>query len=94
MQGRVYLLSGAGENITVQIGEHAVVMVNAGPAGVSDDVLAAVRRLSRKPIAYLIDSNADMDVVGGSRAAAKPATTRAASPANPRAPPWWGNSMH
>jgi cyclase len=84
VQGRVYLLSGAGENITVQIGDHAVVMVNAGPAGVSDDVVAAVRRLSPRPIEYLIDTNSDPQVVGGSRAVAQTGHNQGGQPGEPK----------
>jgi cyclase len=60
------------------------VLVNAGPAGVSDDVVAALRRLSPKPIQYLIDTNADPDVVGGSRAVAQTGHNQGGQPGEPK----------
>lgn len=60
-----YMIAGAGGNIGVQIGSDGVVMVNAGKEGASDQVLAAVRKLTSLPIRYVIDTNADPDFVGG-----------------------------
>jgi glyoxylase-like metal-dependent hydrolase (beta-lactamase superfamily II) len=62
----VYMLVGAGANVTVQIGDGGVTLVDAGEAGQSDRIVAAVRRLSRKPMRYLITTAADPDKVGGS----------------------------
>ena len=71
VQGRVYVLVGAGNNITVQVGDDAVVLVNAGSAAETSDVMAAVQRLSSKRIAFIIDTSADADDVGGSGQLAK-----------------------
>jgi glyoxylase-like metal-dependent hydrolase (beta-lactamase superfamily II) len=65
VQGRMYLLSGAGANITVQIGDEAIVLVDAGRADMSAEVLRAVRQLSNRPIEFVIDTSADADHVGG-----------------------------
>lgn len=62
---RIYLLHGAGANITVQVGDDGVLLVDTGTADASDKVLAAVRRLTDKPIRYIINTNADADHVGG-----------------------------
>jgi cyclase len=60
-----YLIAGAGANIGAQIGPNGVVLVNAGTAQASGDVVAAVARLTTQPIRYIIDTSADPDVVGG-----------------------------
>src|SRR5215467_15472083 len=56
-----YVIAGAGANIGVQVGEDGVVVVDAGSSAVSPDVLAAIRRLSPKPIRYVIDTGPDAD---------------------------------
>jgi glyoxylase-like metal-dependent hydrolase (beta-lactamase superfamily II) len=60
-----YMIAGAGANIGAQVGPNGVVLVNAGTAQASDDVIAAVARLSPQPIRYIVDTSADPDVVGG-----------------------------
>jgi glyoxylase-like metal-dependent hydrolase (beta-lactamase superfamily II) len=71
VQGNVYLLEGAGANIAAQVGKDGVLLVDSGSAIYSDTVLAAVRRLSDKPIRYILNTNARMDHVGGNEALAK-----------------------
>src|SRR5215469_398637 len=41
VQGRVYMLGGAGANITVQVGDEAVTLIDAGRSEMSEDVLRA-----------------------------------------------------
>jgi glyoxylase-like metal-dependent hydrolase (beta-lactamase superfamily II) len=65
VQGNVYLLAGAGANITMQIGPLGVVVVDTGLARMSDQVLAAIRKLSDKPIQYIINTHADADHTEG-----------------------------
>ena len=67
----VYMLVGAGANVTVQVGEQGVTLVDAGSAGKTDALLAAVRHLSSKPLRYLVDTGPDMDHVGGNTAVVK-----------------------
>ena len=45
VRGNVYLLLGAGGNITVSVGRDGVLMVDAGRAQMTDQVLAAIRQL-------------------------------------------------
>src|SRR6185295_6587897 len=54
-QGNVYMLVGAGSNITVQVGSDGVLVVDAEFAPLSEKVLAAIRTLSKGPIRYLIN---------------------------------------
>jgi glyoxylase-like metal-dependent hydrolase (beta-lactamase superfamily II) len=66
-----YMIVGGGANIGVQIGPNGVVLVNAGTAQASADVIAAVAKLTAEPIRYIIDTSADPDVVGGNANLAK-----------------------
>jgi cyclase len=75
VQGNIYMLVGAGGNITVQTGSDGVLLVDTGLAANSDKVLAAVRSLSDKPIRYIIDTHVHADHVGGNEAIAKSGVT-------------------
>jgi cyclase len=75
VQGNVYMLVGAGGNITVQIGEDGVLLVDTGLASMSDKVFAAVQSLSTKPIRYIIDTHVHADHVGGNESIGKRGST-------------------
>ena len=66
-----YLIAGSGSNIGVQIGADGVVVVDAGSAAMSGEVLEAIKKLTPQPIRYLIDTSADPDHVGGNEALAR-----------------------
>jgi cyclase len=65
VQGNVYLILGAGGNIAVQTGNQGVLLVDTGTAAMSAQVLAAIRKLSDKPIQYIVNTHADPDHTGG-----------------------------
>jgi cyclase len=65
VQGRVHMLVGAGSNITIQLGDNAVVLVDSGLPQMSPQVLAAIRSLSQKPIEFIINTSSDADHTGG-----------------------------
>jgi cyclase len=71
VQGDVYMLVGAGGNITVQTGGDSVTVVDTQFAPMSDKVLAAIRHISSKPIRYIINTSADPDHTGGNENVAK-----------------------
>src|SRR6187551_2549287 len=48
VRGNIYVLQGAGANITVSIGRDGVLMVDSGLASMGDQVLAAIRRLQKQ----------------------------------------------
>jgi cyclase len=48
VRGPIYMLVGAGGNITVSVGADGVMMVDTGLAAMADKVLAAVRELQRE----------------------------------------------
>ena len=65
VQGNVYMIVGAGGNITVQIGDLGVLIVDTGTAAMADKVISAVRKLSSKPIQYVINTHVHPDHTGG-----------------------------
>lgn len=69
----VYMLVGAGANVTAQIGDQGVTLVDAGGSGRTDALIAAVRHLTSKPLRYLIDTGPDADHIGGNAAIVKAA---------------------
>jgi glyoxylase-like metal-dependent hydrolase (beta-lactamase superfamily II) len=71
VQGKVYMISGAGGNIAAQVGDDGVVLVNAGTGKVTDKVVAAVRGLTNKPIRFVLDTAADLDNISGNEGIAK-----------------------
>jgi len=75
VQGNVYLLTGAGGNIAVQVGDAGVLVVDTGVAEMSDKVVAAIRKLSDKPIQYLINTHMHPDHTGGNDAVRKAGLT-------------------
>jgi len=75
VQGDIYMLVGAGGNITVQLGADGVLLVDTGTAPMSDKVLAAIRTLSERPIRYVINTHIHADHTGGNEAIARAGST-------------------
>jgi cyclase len=75
VQGNIYMLVGAGGNITVQIGNQGVLLVDTGLAQNSDKVLAEVSKLSSRKIRYIINTHVHADHTGGNEAIAKAGIT-------------------
>ena len=71
VQGNVYMLTGAGGNVTVQIGPDGVLLVDTQFAPMAPKILAAIRQLTDKPIRYIINTHAHPDHAGGNEALAK-----------------------
>jgi glyoxylase-like metal-dependent hydrolase (beta-lactamase superfamily II) len=63
--GKVYLFAGTGANVVVQAGEEGALFVDTSGASVSDTLVAEVRKLTRRPIRYIINTNGDADHIGG-----------------------------
>jgi cyclase len=66
-----YMIAGAGGNIGVQIGSDGIVLVNSGTAEASDQVLAALKKLTPLPIRYIINADGGRDFVAGNEKLAK-----------------------
>jgi cyclase len=80
VRGNVYLLSGAGGNITLSVGPDGILMVDTGLANMSDKVIAAVNQLAETvatkgltgenvapphPIRFIINTHVHPDHIGG-----------------------------
>jgi len=71
VKGNVYLIAGAGGNITMQVGDQAVVLVDSGFPQYSEQIRAAIRTISKKPIGFIINTTVDRDHTGGNEELAK-----------------------
>ena len=71
----VFMISGAGANITVQFGADGAVVVDAGTAQNADAAVAAIKKITAQPIRYVIDTSVDGDHVGGNEKVAKAGKT-------------------
>jgi glyoxylase-like metal-dependent hydrolase (beta-lactamase superfamily II) len=66
VQDHVYMLAGAGGNVTVQAGPDGVLVVDTQFAQMADKLLAEIARLSGSaPIRYVINTHVHSDHVGG-----------------------------
>jgi len=65
VQGNVWVIIGAGGNITVQATPAGVLMVDTGVAAMSDKVIAAVRTISMGPLRYIINTSEREEYSGG-----------------------------
>jgi cyclase len=70
-----YVIAGAGGNIVMQLGPEGVILVDSGSTGMSDQVLASIRRVTPLPIRYIINTGMDADHVGGNDKLAKAGLT-------------------
>lgn len=65
VQGKVYIVVGAGGNITVQAGDDGILLVDTGLASMSKKVLSAIGTISRRPLRYIINTTEREDHTGG-----------------------------
>src|SRR6266568_1919269 len=75
VQGNVYMIVGAGGNITMQVGDQGILLVDTMYAQLSDKVLAAIRKISNKPIRYIINTHIHPDHTGGNENLRKAGST-------------------
>src|SRR2546422_3571027 len=71
VQGNIYLLAGAGGNITLQVGKDGVLMVDTEFAPLVPKIMTEIRKLSNGPIRYIVNTHVHPDHVGGNEAFAK-----------------------
>ena len=65
VQGNVYMIVGPGGNTAVQIGDSGALVVDTQYEEVSDKIVAEIRKLTSKPIRYVVNTSADPDHTGG-----------------------------
>jgi glyoxylase-like metal-dependent hydrolase (beta-lactamase superfamily II) len=61
----IYLITGAGGNVTVSVGESGILVVDSGSPEVSDALLAAIREISDETIRYVVNTSALAEHTGG-----------------------------
>jgi len=65
VQGNVHAVFGAGSNITVQVGDLGLIVVDTGTGANAGRVLATLRQLSPRPVRHIINTHSHVDHVGG-----------------------------
>jgi len=70
VQGKVYVIIGAGSNITVQSGDDGVLMVDTGLSAMTPKVLAALKTITTRPLRYIVNTTEFDEYVGGNSAIA------------------------
>jgi cyclase len=65
VQGQVSMLLGDGGNIAVQVGDQGPMVVNSGAGTISDKIVVSVKKLSDKPIQFLVNTGFQEDFTGG-----------------------------
>jgi cyclase len=75
VQGNVYMLVGAGGNMTMQAGKDGVFLVDTMYAPLADKIVAAIRTISQGPIRYIVDTHVHPDHVGGNEPLRKAGST-------------------
>jgi cyclase len=77
VQGNIYMMVGPGGNITIQVGKDGVLLVDTMFAPLAPRIVAEIKKLTDKPIRYIIDTHMHPDHVGGNAALAAFGTTGA-----------------
>jgi len=70
VQGGVYMIAGAGGNISVQIGEEGVLLVDTQFAPLAPKVMGEIEKLSSGAVRFIINTHDHADHVGGNAALA------------------------
>ena len=68
VQGIVHMVAGAGANIVVALDPDGLLLVDAGVPAMADKIVAAIAKISDKPIRQIINTSADEHHVAGNQA--------------------------
>jgi len=88
VRGNVYVFASDAGNLTVQVGEHrdndGVLLVDTGSPSMTGQVAAELKKLTSKPVRYVINTSADPDHVGGNAVFSNPGASRETNINGPR----------
>jgi glyoxylase-like metal-dependent hydrolase (beta-lactamase superfamily II) len=70
VRGNIYMVAAAGRNVALSVGPDGVLLVDTALADQADAIAAEIRKLSSKPIRYIINTSADAEHTGGNAALA------------------------
>jgi len=65
VRDNIYMLVGTGGNVTVQVGNDGVFMVDTQFAPLSNKIVAAISQITDKPIRYIVNTHHHGDHIGG-----------------------------
>jgi cyclase len=65
VRDNIYMLVGAGGNITMQVGDEGILLVDTQYAPLSQKILAEIRKISDKPLHYIVNTHHHGDHTGG-----------------------------
>lgn len=65
VRDNIYMLVGEGGNITMQVGDDGILIVDTQFARMSEAIVGAIRDISDKPIRYIINTHHHGDHIGG-----------------------------
>jgi len=68
VQGNVYMVVAGGRNIAAQVGDDGILVVDTATDVAAPAVAAALKKLSEKPIMWIINTSGDADHLGGNAA--------------------------
>ena len=68
VQGNVYLLAAGGRNIAAQVGDDGILVVDSATEALAPGVAAALKKLSDKPITWIVNTGPGLDHLGGNAA--------------------------
>jgi cyclase len=71
VQGNVYLIAGTGGNVVVQAGDTGVLVVDTGSETNVDRLISVIRKISDKPLQYIVNTCLHPDHTGGNEAIRK-----------------------
>ena len=82
VQGNVYMLVAGGRNIAAQVGDDGILLVDTATEALAPGVAAVLKKLSAKPVLWIVNTGPDLDHMGGN--AALPRLLAGAAPPRPR----------
>jgi len=65
VRDNIYMIVGQGGNITMQVGDDGILLVDTQFARMSDAIVAAIRDISDQPIRYIVNTHFHGDHIGG-----------------------------